>query len=91
MVPDLDAVPAAMTADPSWMASLPVEAARAIAVARRENRVLGARIRTALDAGLFEGGIRSWLADLGVYHWDRLALAPATLVPVVDAAVDLLH
>jgi thiopeptide-type bacteriocin biosynthesis protein len=80
-------VAAALAADPQWLVSLPADAAAAIATARHDNRVIGGRVRAAFAAGQVDAGLRSWLADLAVFHWNRLGLGPVALSPIVGAVV----
>jgi len=48
-----------------------------------------ARLHAAEQTGQLAVGPRAWLASLSVFHWNRLAFAPADLAPMVAAMLQL--
>ena len=80
----------AITADSKWLATLPADAQRVVAAARKENRMLGDSVRAGFATGRLDAGLSGWLADVAAFHWNRIGLPAVAVRPIVDAAVAII-
>jgi hypothetical protein len=80
---------AVFTNDPTWLMSLPDSVRTLVIDLRHDNQVLGARVRAAVQAGRLDAGVCGWLADLCLFHWNRMGLPRNEVQPLVAAITDV--
>jgi thiopeptide-type bacteriocin biosynthesis protein len=78
-----EAVRDAMLLTPTFVGGLTPAVAALMEDARAANAHVAGRLRAAQAMGRLRVGVRAWLATVCIFHWSRLGLTTAEVVPMV--------
>ena len=81
----------ALAMEASWLVALPEEAHDLLVQTRRDNELVAGRVRAATTAGRLDAGLCGWLADLCLFHWNRVGLPADTARPLASTITAVLR